>query len=262
MHQLAVSIPLSNAEFAAWFAALEQRYLEELTFQEVRRALVALSTVYVERRDRLERGAALDGAGKRAAFGLFYAPLHFLTITHAVCELGAAVAPLERIIDLGCGTGVGGAAWALACQSRPSVLAIDENRWAVTEARRNLDYFRLRHETRVVDAASVALEGSPRTAVCLAYTMNELSEAKAEALLRKVVDAAAAGSRVLVIEPIARRDRPILTRWERAFVEAGGRIDEWSFAPVLPEKLKLLDKAAGLRHATLKARTLYLNAQA
>src|SRR5437899_2677183 len=55
---------------AAWMAALEARHLAELTFSEVSRALRALSSAYVERRAKLARGAALDGAGKRAAFAL------------------------------------------------------------------------------------------------------------------------------------------------------------------------------------------------
>ena len=54
--------------FAAWFAALEARHLGRLTFQEVRRALQALSSLYVERRGRLASGAALESEGKRAAF--------------------------------------------------------------------------------------------------------------------------------------------------------------------------------------------------
>ena len=41
----------------AWWAALEQRHLSDLTFQEVRKALQALSSIYVERRgEALGRG--------------------------------------------------------------------------------------------------------------------------------------------------------------------------------------------------------------
>src|SRR5688572_32288957 len=38
---------------------------------------------------RHAKGRALDTAGKRAAFALFYAPLHFLTVRHVVSALGA-----------------------------------------------------------------------------------------------------------------------------------------------------------------------------
>ncbi|MBA3888795.1 MAG: hypothetical protein H0X67_24180, partial [Acidobacteria bacterium] len=59
----------------AWLEALEGRHLSDLTPAEVARALRALSSCYVERRSKLARGGALDSAGKRAAFALFYAPL-------------------------------------------------------------------------------------------------------------------------------------------------------------------------------------------
>ena len=49
----------SPDRFAAYYEALEARHLAELTFAEVRRALQALSSVYVERRGRMADGAAL-----------------------------------------------------------------------------------------------------------------------------------------------------------------------------------------------------------
>ena len=99
------------AEVEAWYAALEARHLTTLTFTEVRRALQALSSLYVERRDRLGKGAALEGKGKRAAFSMFYGPLHFLVVREIVRALAAADPPPRRIVDLGCGTGTAGAAW-------------------------------------------------------------------------------------------------------------------------------------------------------
>lgn len=64
-------VPTHAEPFAAWMAALETRQLAELTFREVSRSLRALSSTYVERRGRLGEGAALGGAGKRAAFALW-----------------------------------------------------------------------------------------------------------------------------------------------------------------------------------------------
>ena len=75
----------------AWMAALEARQLADLTFAEVSRSLRALSSTYVERRAKLKEGAALSGAGKRAAFALFYGPLHCLLLHHIVSTLGTAV---------------------------------------------------------------------------------------------------------------------------------------------------------------------------
>ena len=39
---------------------------------------------------------------------------------------------------------------------------------------------------------------------------------------------------------------------------AGGREDEWRRSLPLPERLRLLDKAAGLDHREIKARSLHL----
>src|SRR5262245_61680697 len=97
-----LSDPLSR-----WLVALQERHGRGLTFQEIRRGLQALSSLYVDRRCRIGSGAALDGAGKRAAFALFYAPLHFLLVRRIVQALGAAAPPPRRILDLGCGTGAG-----------------------------------------------------------------------------------------------------------------------------------------------------------
>jgi hypothetical protein len=115
--------------FADWLRALEARHLADLRVPEVTRALRALSSAYVERRHKVERGATLDTAGKRAAFALFYAPLHFLTTTLVVRAIGADALPLRGIVDLGCGTGAAGAAWALATGAR-AVLGIDRHSWA------------------------------------------------------------------------------------------------------------------------------------
>src|ERR1700754_3873805 len=94
----------ADQRFSAWIAALDERHLADLTPSEVGRALRALSSCYVERRSRLAEGAALETAGKRAAFALFYAPMHFQATAHVVRELGAA-SRLREILDLGCGTG-------------------------------------------------------------------------------------------------------------------------------------------------------------
>src|SRR3954462_6990053 len=103
-----------------WLGALEARHLASLTPSEAARALRALSSCYVERRARLATGGALDSAGKRAAFALFYAPLHFL-VTQAIVEAlpasrGEQGDEVREVLDVGCGTGTAGAAWALAAR--------------------------------------------------------------------------------------------------------------------------------------------------
>ena len=83
--------------FPAYLAALEARHRAELTFAEIRRALQALSSLYVERRVRMPGGDALAGAGKRAAFALYYGPLHFLLVREIVRAFGRSLAPVRHV---------------------------------------------------------------------------------------------------------------------------------------------------------------------
>ena len=242
---------------AGWLAALEKRHLAELTFAEVRRALQALSSLYVERRGRLGSGAALAGAGKRAAFALYYGPLHFLLVREVVRSLGAASPAPDRLLDLGCGTGVAGAAWAVEAGGRPALEGVDKNPWALQEARWTCARLGLRGQAVRGDAASWALPRPP-AGVIAAFTLNELADDARESLRSRLLGAGKAGVEVLVVEPIARRALPWWAEWSRAFVAAGGRDDEWRFPAALPDRVRLLGKAAGLDPRELTGRSLWL----
>jgi SAM-dependent methyltransferase len=247
----------ADDRFLDWFAALEKRHLARLSFAEVRRGLQALSSLYVERRGRIGSGAALDGAGKRAAFALFYGPLHFLLVRGIVRALGAARPAPRSIVDLGCGTGAAGAAWALEAGARCRLAGIDRSGWAVEEARWSY---------RVLGVAGRAFRGdlldaSPRGrrgGVVAAFTVNELGEEARAGLLERLLAAGDAGARVLVVEPIARRKVPWWDGWAASFRAAGGRADLWRFPADLPGRLRLLDRAARLDHRELTARSLWL----
>ena len=253
--------PAADDPFPTWFDSLERRQLADLEFAEVRRALQALTRWYVEKREarRGSRpGAALDGRGKRAAFALFYGPLHFLVLRHIVAELDAASTPLSEILDLGCGTGACGAAWALQFSRRPKLVGIDTNAWVVSEARWTWRQFGLAGKVTRGDLARAQLPGRGH-GILAAYVANELEATPREAMLERLLDASDRGARVLVVEPIARRIVPWWDTWARAFEERGGRADTWRFRAVLPERLRLLDKAAGLDHGELTARSLFVN---
>lgn len=241
---------------APWLDALEARYLADLRPAEVGRALRALSSAYVERRDRLAHGAALDGAGKRAAFALFYGPLHFLVVRSIVRGLGAAAAPAELIADLGCGTGVAGAAWALECAPRPRVFGVERHPWAADEARWTCRALGVDADVRCGDLARVRLPARA-SAVVAAYTANELADDARAALLREILAARARGARTLIVEPIAKSAVPWWSGWVSAFAAAGGREDEWRFPIELPGIAGRLGRAAGLDYRELTARSLY-----
>jgi hypothetical protein len=250
-----------NDRVADWLKALEQRHLAVLTPSETARALRALSSCYVERRAKLAQGGALDSAGKRAAFALFYAPLHFLVTREVVRALGQEghnpAANITRILDLGCGTGTAGAAWALAVD-RSTVNGVDRNRWAVAEANWTYRALGVTGHAAQGDLERVSIRGQESHAILVAYAVNELPEAARADLLPRLVEAHEHGSHVLIIEPIARRMAGWWIQWERAFTMAGGSVNEWRFATPLPELQRQLGRAAGLDPRELTARSLWL----
>jgi len=246
-----------------WLAQAEQRYLADLTRPELGRALRALTSCYIERRNKLGSGHALDGRGKRAAFALYYAPLHFLTVR----EIARTLQPDPTrpnltepdrttpnvVLDVGCGTGAAGAAWGLVAGAE--VRGTDINSWAVAEAEWTYRALGLRGSARRGDVSSLRLPPQPST-VLAAFVVNELPAPDRAAALDRLVDAAGHGHRVVVVEPISRKLTPWWSEWERVFQPVGGRTSEWRFRVELPRLLRDLDKSAGLDHRELTARTL------
>lgn len=251
---------MHDAQFLSWFDALEHRHLANLTFQEVRKSVQALSSLYVERRTRLETVSPFSGAGKRAAFAMYFAPLHFLLVREIVRGLGARIRQDAAILDLGCGTGVAGAAWATELDPKPRVIGIDRNSWALEEARWTFRQFGINGIGKSGDAASFRIPAA--TAVIAAFTINEVDESSRERLRGDFIRVARGGAPVLVIEPIARRLSAWWDDWAEAWTKLGGRSDEWRFRVELPERLALMDRAAGLDHRELTGRSLWLPAGA
>jgi hypothetical protein len=249
-------MPEPRVVIDAWLEALERRHMANLTSAELTRALRALSSCYVERRGKLTGGAALEGAGKRAAFALHYGPLHFLTVTEIVRALGADVNPPETIVDLGCGTGVAGAAWALACGARPRVVGVDRNAWAASEAAFTYRELGISGTTKTGDAVSHRLTASPATAVMAAYAINELDSNARDRMLASIIAALRAGSRALIVEAIAIRDKPWWPEWVRVLTAEGARADEWRFDAPIPDALRERARRAGLTRQELTARTI------
>ena len=238
---------VGSAQFATFLTELEKRHLADLRFSDVTRALRALSSTYVERRESaLADRRALDGHGKRAAFALYYGPIHFLLIQHIARELGIA-GVTGTIVDLGCGTGVAGAALA---SKGVRVIGIDTHPWALDEARFTYATFGL--------SAAAARVRFPADTACVvaAFLVNELTEADRDALLTQILSLRTA--RTLVVEPISNRVSPWWPEWEQAFLAQGGRVDEWKARLDLPPLVKRLAKASGLRPDTLTARSLLL----
>ena len=251
----------------SWIDAVLARHTAALTTTEFNRALRALSVRYVERRASLAARSPIDSAGKRSAFAAFYAPLHFLTTREIVRALGAHTGQFDTIVDLGCGTGVASAAWAMECSGRPKLQGIDKDDWAIGEAKWNWMSLGLAGratrgdmvrslEALVSPAATRGARGSSRTAIVAGWSINELDNASRERLLPLLVTAANRGAKVLVIEPLARGVTPWWDEWAEAFGAAGGRADEWKFDVALPAPLARIDDTAGFSREGLGARTM------
>lgn len=250
---------------------MEQRHLADLRFSDVTRALRALSSAYVERRETaLVDHKALDGAGKRAAFALYYGPIHFLLVQHILRELNVTPEP-GIVVDIGCGTGVAGAAVAMAATPSLRVLGIDTHPWTLDEARFTYQTFGLRSDVRRGHAARTRFP-SDTTFVVAAFVVNELNDADRATLLREFIrlkadsrelirlKADSAGreprtTRILIVEPISNRISPWWPEWVTAL---DGRADEWKFRIDAPPIVKRLAKAAGLRPDVLTARSLLI----
>ena len=246
-----------DERFTKWLESLEARHLANFRIAEVTRALRALSSAYVQRRQTLAGGAALNSAGKRAAFALFYGPLHLLTIGQIIRSLDAADPAPSEVLDLGCGTGVGGAAWALCAGGAPRVTGIDRHPWAADESRWTYRQLALRGQARAGDLKRLPPTKSS-TAVVAAYVLNELDKERRSSLEMELLDAATRGTRVLIVEPIARSLTPWWDETTSRVRALGGREDEWRFPVELPPLLRTLDKAAGLNNQELTAKSLYL----
>ena len=254
-----------RAAYDVWQERAHARFSPPLTFAEIRKGLQALSLLYVERRGEGDLAArSLDGDGKRAAFACFYAPLHFLTLFHALRarELG----PVTRVVDAGCGTGASGAGVALAIAAHsgkpaPELLGIDRSGFALGEARRTAADLGLRAAWKrgALPRALPPLKSGDL--VCLGWCANELPGAVRDAVGETLLAAAARGVGVVVAEPLASGVTPWWRDWVAAFAEHGGASIEARFRLALPALVKQLDRAAGLDHQEIGARVLCVPAR-
>jgi predicted RNA methylase len=237
-----------------FLADLEARHLADLRFSEVTRALRALSSAYVERRESaLANHKALDGAGKRAAFAMYYGPLHFLLVRHIVKEIGVSFDP-GTVVDLGCGTGVAGAAIATSQTPALGVLGVDTHPWTLEEARLTYKSFGLRFDVRRAHAATARFP-SDTSVIVAAFVVNELNDKDRAMLLHNLQQSK---THVLIVEPISQRISPWWDQWAAEFARMGGRADVWKARIDVPPLVKRLAKSSGLRPEMLTARSLFV----
>jgi hypothetical protein len=247
--------PALELRFRSWVETAAAR--EALSFREVRQGVRALSARYVEGRGRNEAArGAFGGAGLRAAFASFYAPLHFLTAFAVAGALPAAWRDgVARVVDLGAGTGAVGAALSLAVGGVP-LLAFDRSAWALSEARRSFAALGVNGRTRRAELPA----GVPRLRagdlVGVGFVLNECPPELRARLVTLLTRALSAGARVLVLEPLARSAAPW---WDALAAQltpaAASALMKWEIER--PDWIERLDHAAGLDHREIGARVLW-----
>jgi SAM-dependent methyltransferase len=250
-----------RAAFERWVESLFARHRAELTWSEIARALAALSQDYVQRRHRVQSGRALAGRGKRAASSLYYAPRHFLLVQEVLRRVDGTERPPARILDLGCGIGVAGAAWsAVWAAAAPAVLGVDSSAWALAEAR--LTYRSLGVPGRTVRSPLERLRWPMEPAgIVAAFTVNELDTRTRARALPRILDHVRRGGAGLIIEPLAVPITPWWDEWAQEFVARGGRADVWHLDLELPEPVVRLGRSAGLDPSELGGRSLWLRGE-
>ncbi len=245
------------ARASRYLDALLERHLKDLKFSELTRALRALSAGYVEKREEGGLARALDGRGKRAAFGLYYGATHFLVTVALIRELdlGFAGAGRPTVLDLGCGTGVGGAAWALLSADPTLVIGADRSSFALHEARWTYQTLRVKGETSRSITQTLNSIRRPE-GIVIGWTLNELDEAKRDLIAEGILPWVVKGSRLLVIEPVSKRVAPWWDEWTKRFPAHRCSVFEKKLRLDLPPKIALLARSAGLGTEAAAVRVL------
>jgi ubiquinone/menaquinone biosynthesis C-methylase UbiE len=175
-------------------------------------------------------------------------------------DLVARHAAPGNVVDLGCGTGVGGAAIA-SKHPGSSVLGIDSHPWAVDEAKFTYKTFGLRADVRRGHAGTTRFPNDASFVVA-AFVVNELNDRDRGALLESIRSGsrqpAPASRHFLIVEPISQRISPWWDQWAAEFQNLGGRAETWKARIDAPPIVRRLAKASGLRPELLTARSLFV----
>ena len=254
-----MSIPEElRRDLESWVEQESELALADLRFADVRRAVQALSSLYVQKRAKggLDRRAG-DGSGKRAAFASYYAPLHFLAAVVAAQRVGLGEASDAReVVDLGCGTGAVGAAVARMLPGRPPISGVDANASAVRACRRTFVALGVRGRARVGRLPGAMPRIRQGTVVVAGWSLNELSPDERAATVSALEAGLERGAGLMVLEPLSTR---VVPWWPRFCARLPGAIvDEFRVAIDRPEWIRRLDQATRLDHRDATGRVLWV----
>jgi hypothetical protein len=134
-------------------------------------------------------------------------------------------------------------------------MGIDQHPWALDEARQTYAAFGLDASLSRRDASRIRLPRRP-SAIAAGYFVNELNDDERRRLLGTLLMAGRAGSRVIVVEPLARSVTRWWPDWSDAFAAIAGRSDEWKLTIGPPPIVRRLGEAAGLTATRVNVRTI------
>ena len=244
-----------DAALDAWVETTRARHVPPLTTRELHSGLRALSARYVEGREGGRK--VFQGAGKRAAFAIGFAPLHFLTVWHAVRAARVDLAGIASVLDFGCGSAPLAAAVARAAPGRPRIAGFDPSGWALGEARHTLTAFGLEGRLRRGRLPDALPAGAPGELWGFGWVVNELAEPAREATLARIQAGLERGASLLLLEPLSGAVSPWWEDWVSALAPHGVVPEELRLRPRLPPRIAEMDRATGLRHQEIGARLLH-----
>jgi SAM-dependent methyltransferase len=243
-----------------YLEALFTEALEELRYPELRKGVQALSELYVHSRAKGPIATrAADGRGKAAAFRCFYAPLHLIVTRALVRSLPPGPAP-RQLVDLGCGSGAAGAGLALALAERGApveLLGLDRVADHLRHAR--LGWAALGLRGKVKSGALPGALGAPIADAMLVFgwSLNELEPAARAETLLAVQRWLRRGAGLLILEPLSLKVSPWWPELRAQLAESGVQEVVFKERLPLPQRLRDLDRAAGLDHQELGCRALW-----
>lgn len=243
-------------DFHHWLSNRTAAAEAELSFRQIRQGVQAVQKDYLSRmRGQALPNKPLEGRAKRAAFATFYAAIHFRTVQSWVEE--HPLQPrngLNRIIDLGCGTGAVGSAVALSIEPHPSVLGLDRSPWAVAEARETYRSFGLQGSAQRATLPGGLPRGSRGELMVAGWSINELDDAARDRLKTAIENGLERGAGLLIFEPISERISPWWSSWQSSLSRWGTEEHRFKCHWERPEWVARMDKAARMDHRILSAR--------
>lgn len=243
-----------------WWAKLEAIHNESragLTRRAWHQAIQAASRNYTSQRQRLSQSVAPSPAIQLAQHG-YYGVMHALIVQAIAAYFHIQQWPFQRLIDIGCNTGVAGLTLCAQLPTITSYIGLEPQRWAAKKAKQ----FQLACAIpgKIFSGTGLTWQPQKGDLILLSFVLNEMTESQRKVLHSKLLHHLEKGAGILIIEPIARHITPWWDSWLQSFLP-------WSYSqanlqkawPVqTPQMWFESHHGAGFHHQRWKARSLWI----